>query len=316
LASNDVRTILGILLLSAAVVAGHLVPGLDNSEFEIGIRNALHVLIFATFALIIFEWLKHLSIRTTIIATLAIIAMVGGLAEFTQFSHGKQVDLSDLGRDLTGAVLCLGSRLLWRWSFACSNSRFRNDLYRVGSALLALLIISPLLYWLTVIGMSRSTFPVILSFDHWWDTHLYSPVDSKITISATGAESPLGAGAVAVIRLSGRRRSGLTIRPVISDWSDYEYLTIEAAMVKGPDTSVTVRVFDEQGIRTFDERHVARLTIFSEPVVFRLRLHDFDVKKNKAKRRPLDLSEMRRIVIFARDRRDGTVMLLDEIRLE
>ena len=100
---------------------------------------------------------------------------------------------------------------------------------------------------------------------------------------------------------------------MISDWSDYEYLTIEAAIVKGPDTSVTVRVFDEQGIRTFDERHVARLTILSEPVVYRLRLHDIVVK---AKRRSLDLSDVQQIVIYARDRRDGTVMLLDEIRLE
>ena len=35
------RTILGILLLSGVVAGGHLLPGLDNSEIENGIRDAL-----------------------------------------------------------------------------------------------------------------------------------------------------------------------------------------------------------------------------------------------------------------------------------
>ena len=313
MASKNVRTMLGILLLSAAVIAGHLVTGFDHSEFEIGIRNALHILGFATFALIVFECLTHLKITVAIIATLAIIAMVGGLAELAQLSQGKQVDLSDLGRDITGAAICLGSRILWRRSYTPRNSRFGTGLYRVGSALLALLIFAPLLYWLTVIGASRSTFPVIVSFDHWWDTHLYSPINSEITMSATSAMSPVGAGTMAVIRLSGSGRSGLAITPVISNWSDYEYLTIEAAIVKGSDTSVTVRFFDKQGINRPNVRHVARITVDSEPKVFRLQLHDFDVK---SKRRPLDLSDVQQIVIYARDRRVGTVMLLDEIRLE
>ncbi len=311
--SNNVRTILGIVFLSSVVVASHLVPGLDNSKFENGIRNSLHILVFAIFAVIVFERLKHLSLTTAIVATLAIVAVVGGLAEFAQFFHGRQVDLRDLGRDLTGAMLCLGSRILWRSSFTYSNSRFRNGLYRVVSALLAVLIFSPLLYWLAVIGMSRSTFPVILSFDHWWETHLYSPINSEITISATGAELSLGVAAAAVIRLSALPRSGLTIQPVISDWSDYEYLIIQAAMNKGPDTSVIIRVFDEQGIKSFDERHVVRITIAGERRVFRLRLHDFNIN---AKLRPLELTTVQRIVIFARDKRDGTVMILDEIHLE
>ncbi len=118
---------------------------------------------------------------------------------------------------------------------------------------------------------------------------------------------------MAVIQLSGSGRSGLVITPVIADWSDYEYLTIEAAMVNGSDTSVTVRFFDKQGINRPNVRHVARITVDSEPKVFRLQLHDFDVK---SKRRPLDLSDVQQIVIYARDRRVGTVMLLDEIRLE
>ena len=302
-------------MLSAAVVAGHLVPGLDHSKFEIGIRNALHILVFATFALIIFEWLKHLNIVTAVVATLAIIAMVGGLSELAQLSQGKELDLSDLGRDMTGALLCLGSRILWRWSFSYGNSRFGTGLYRAGSVLLTILIFSPLLYWLTVLGVSRSTFPVIVSFDNWWDKHLYSPVNSEISMSTSSGESLSDAGTAALIRISGTGRTGLVIRPMISNWSDYEYLIIEAAVLEGPDTSVTVRVFDEQGIRSSEERHVARLTILREPTEYRIPLHDIAVK---AKRRPLDLSDVKQVVIYVRkkSRRDGTVMLLDEIRLE
>ena len=302
-------------MLSAAVVAGHLLTGFDHSEFEIGIRNALHILLFGIFALIIFESLKKLKVTTAIIVTVAIIAMVGGLAEFAQFRHGKQIDLSDIGRDLTGAVLCLGAWLLWRRSFANSDPRFRNNLYRVASALIVFLILSPLVYWLTVFQLSRSTFPVIVSFDHWWDKHLYSPVNSEISVSTGSPESLPDDKTVAAIHFSGTGRSGLTIRPVISNWSDYEYLTIEAAIFEGPNTFVTVRIFDEQGIRTFDERHVTRLTILRESTVYRILLSDIAIKANH---RTLDLSDVKQLVIYVRkkSRRDGTVMLLDEIRLE
>ena len=43
LASKKIRALSSILLLSAIVVAGHLIPGLDNSAVQVGIRNALHI---------------------------------------------------------------------------------------------------------------------------------------------------------------------------------------------------------------------------------------------------------------------------------
>ena len=313
MASNNVHTILGILLLSAAVVAGHLVPGLDNSEVENGIRNALHILIFAIFAAIIFESLKHLSIPTAIIATIVVIAIVGGISEFLQYSADKQPDLNDFARDLSGAALALCGRSLWRWSHADYVSDPARDTMRAGSVLLGVMIVAPLLYWLTVIALNRSTFPTILSFDNWWETHLYHPINAEIAVPVVIADWPAGAGAAAVVHLSGWGRSGLGILPMVSNWTDYEYLTFIVTMVKGPNTTLTVRINDGDRIHNFSDRFIARITVTNEPTLIRIPLHEMIAEPGL---RTMDLSDIQEIVIFARDKRHNTVMLLDEVRLE
>ena len=304
---------MSILLLSAAVVAGHLLPGLDNSEIENGIRNALHIVVFAIFGVTIFESLNRMGKTTAIITTLVIIALVGGLSEFLQYSAGNRPDPYDIARDLTGASLGIFGWLLWRWSNTDHISKSAGVMRRAGAVLLGVLIIAPLLYWQTVIALNRSTFPEILSFDNWWESHFYNPINAEIKAPVTIANRSAGSGAAAEVHFSRKGRSGLGILPMVSNWSDYDYLTFVATMVKGPDTTVTVRINDGDRTHHFSNRFMATVTVTDEPALIRIPLRELITEPGL---RTMDLSDIQEIVIFARDKRAGTVMLLDEIRLE
>lgn len=308
----NVRTILGLLLLSAAVIASHALPGLDNSEIETGIRNGLHVLVFATFSAIVFESLNGPSMRTAIVATIIIVTIVGGLGELFQYSAGKRPDFFDFMRDLSGMALALGCRFLWRRSHIDDTSNRSRRVMQAGSALLGAMIVTPLLYWFIVIGLSRSTFPTILDFDNWWDKHLFYPVNADITFPIAVSDWPMAARSAAEIRLSAWGRSGLAILPVVSNWTDYQYLTFVAAIIKGPDTTVTVRINDEERAHNLADRFIATITVTNEPDNFRIPLHEMIIEPGYP---AMNLSDIQEIVIFARDKRSGTIMLLDEIRL-
>jgi hypothetical protein len=87
LPSNKLRTVIAIVLVAAAVIGGHLLPGFDNSRVDDGIRNGLHVLVFAIVAIIIFENLVRSGISALIatLVTAILVAIIGVSAEFLQY---------------------------------------------------------------------------------------------------------------------------------------------------------------------------------------------------------------------------------------
>ena len=227
---RSVRTIAVILFLSAAVFAGHLLPGLGNSVIENGIRNALHILVFAIFAVLILESSGRSRIWWSYLATLVVIALVAGLSEVLQYSVGRKLDFSDVVRDLSGATLALACHSVWRLSQSRNVRKTLRVLLRAVSVLIGVMIVVPLLYWFSVIALSRLNSPAIISFDHWWEKHLYHAINTSIRTPVVFDDAHFQTGVAAELRLSGWGRSGLGIAPVVSDWSDYEYLTFVATL--------------------------------------------------------------------------------------
>ena len=103
-----------ILILAGFVAAGHLLPGLDNSQVENGIRDALHIVVFAVFSVLVFELLGRFAGPTPIVVTFLIVTIVGCLSEFLQYQVGKRPDFYDIARDLAGAALAVLAWVIWR----------------------------------------------------------------------------------------------------------------------------------------------------------------------------------------------------------
>jgi len=306
LSSSKFRALAAVLLISGAMVGGHLLPGLDNSRVEDGIRNGLHILVFAVFAVIIFQYMKSSSTVMAVSTAIIVAAMIGGLAETFQYLSGRQPDLFDVVRDLAGAVLGIAACLLWQWSANKRISRSMSGTARSISVLLGIAIIAPALFWSSIIGMGRMTSPVILDFDQWWNQYIFRPINAEIS-------TPTAVAGAAELYLQKRGRSGLIVSPMMTDWTDYEYLTITAEMASGPDTNVTLRINDGDRKNNWSDQFLASIVIVPDSSTIRIPLRELI---NEPGQPTMDLSDIQEVVIFARDRRRDTVMRIENIRLE
>ena len=268
-------------------------------------------MVFAVFSVLVLELLGRFARPTPIVVTFLIVTIVGCLSEFLQYQVGKRPDFYDIARDLAGAALAVLAWVIWRRSNASGVSGAARAVRRAITILLGVAIIAPLVFWLTVIGLNRSTFPTILSFDAWWEAYLYEPVNA--TVIASVADASTRTRAAAEIQLTRSGRSGLLVLPMASNWIGYEDLVFAAVMTNGPDTTVTVRINDGDRLHHFSNRYMTTITVTNKVTQFRLPLEEMISEPGL---RPVNLSDIREIVIFARDKGDGTVLLLEEIRLE
>jgi len=306
LSSTKYHTLAAVLLVSVATIGGHLLPGLDNSVVEHGIRNGLHILVFAVFAVVVFQYLKTSGILIAVFTTILMAAMIGGLSEAIQHLSGRQADILDVVRDLSGAALGITARLLWSWSTDNCRSRFMQGVSRSASVLFSLLIVAPSLFWLSIIGLGQLTSPVILDFDQWWNKYIYSPIFAEIRTHGSAAGST-------DIQLQEHGRSGLVITPMMTNWSDYEYLVITAGMAIGPAVNVTVRINDTGRPNNWSDDFGASIVIASNSSTFRIPLTELLDAPGQPS---IDLSDIQELLIFARDRQKDAVMRIDDIRLE
>jgi VanZ family protein len=149
LKSQRLRIVAVAILLTVAVVIGHLLPGLDTAEIHREVRNALHVIGFALIAAVVFESLS-MRAKNAALVTLLIVAALGTLAELAQKFGGNGFDLEDFYRDIAGAALYLCARLVWQWSNAAAGTSAVRFSARFVSIVLGVLLFLPLGYWLSV----------------------------------------------------------------------------------------------------------------------------------------------------------------------
>jgi len=296
------------VLVAATVIAGHLLQGFGNSRVDDGLRNGLHVLVFAIVAIIIFEYLVRSGISTLIatLMTAILVAIIGVSAEFLQYLSGRKPDVFDVMRDFSGAILALIGRTLWIWTKGDGKATVTRLVGRAMSVAVSILVFTPLAFWLSIIVFGRMSSPVILDFEQWWAEYIYRPINAELAPHDGPASS-------VEIGLSEWGRSGLVISPVMSDWSNYEFLSITAGVLEGPDTRVSVRINDSARHNIWSDQFLAWIVVDSTVSIIRIPLRDL---VNEPGHATVDLSDIQELVFFARDKRSNTVMLISGIRLE
>lgn len=304
--------IAGSLAIAALVVAGHLLPGLDDTAIDLGIRNALHVIVFAMLSGFLFVLFQDYSVVRRVLASLAIVVGIGFVAEFAQLKAGRQFSVVDLARDAVGGGLCIASLLAWQLS-EDANGAVRQFLARSSSILFATMILIPIGFWLSVIAMGRSASPSILSFDKAWEAHIYFTVNSEFASVAGDDVGVGGSDNAGDLTLSGMWRSGIGVNTLVRDWRKYQFLTFDAVMVSGPRTRISVRVNDKQRFGLLADEFISRAWVETTPGKISIPLQ----RVARQDGRPdLDMSDIRQFFVFARNKRAGTVLRLDNFRLE
>jgi len=302
------RFVVVFLVLAVAVAVSHFLPGLDGSAIENGFRNSLHVIGFAVFAAIIFK-ATPASTMLKSIAAISLAGIIGGFSEYMQSRSGR-TDIFDLYRDFGGAIAYVCAKVLWDYS---ATPGIRRTILRTASVVTGSLILFPITYWagIAVYYISRS--PLILDFDGRFDSYLFSPINSQIEISEIGSEETDNRGQVAQIHLTHRGRSGIQMSTVVYDWTDYSVLKFEARVIEGENTTVTVHINDYEHIGRFFDTSAGRIFVTNHSGLFEIPI---DAVLMETSERNIDKSDIRQIVIFARDKRNGTRMSLDNVRLE
>lgn len=281
-------------------------PGLDNSRVEDGVRNGLHLLVFAVFAAILFERLKFSKTIVIVTVTIVAAATIGTLSELLQFAAGRQPDIFDVIRDVTGAALALVACLLWSKSDESGRSQLMMRAGRVAAVVTGLLIAGPFLFWSSIVGLGRLSAPTILDFDQWWNKYTYRPINAEIALPGSVA------GSVEIL-LDSSILSGLVISPMTTDWSHYQSLVVDAHMLKGTDANMTVRINDSRRRNSWSDEFLASIVVVPDRKQIRIPLSALLDEPGKP---PIDLSDIQEIALFARDRRNGSILLIDEIRLD
>ncbi len=177
---------------------------------------------------------------------------------------------------------------------------------RFAAILTGMCILVPLAFWVTIVAMGRLSSPVILDFSQWWQPYIYRQINADLKV-------PANMHGAAEVELLEWRRSGLVVSPLTTDWTDYEFLTITAGMLKGAETNVTVRINDGERVNEWSDAFMEAIVVKPGTTSVQISLRDLSIEEGHA---AMDLTNIREIVIFARDRRKDTVMVIEEIRLD
>ncbi len=316
--SASLRLIVVAVLIAVAVIGGHLLPGLDATEIDREIRNGLHLIGFALIAAVIFEALSMSPIRA-VVTTLLLVASLGALAEFVQSLDGKGYDLADLYRDVAGAATYLCARIVWNWTTAKERSSVARFSARMVSIVLGMLLFLPLSYWLSVKQGIAAKFPTIMDFEGRWDAYTYLPVNAEVRLVSTTSTGNEFTGSFVDVLLLHRRWSGLVIKPVVSDWSSYQFLTMRVAITGGHEHTISVELSDVEHPGYRIQHFVGVQSVGPDSTVIRFPLR----AGNEIAGRPdLDLLNATAIYIIAKTRHTSTNkqeeirLNLDDIRLE
>ena len=302
------RRLTAFAVLAALVVAAHFLPGFSTSDLLAELRNGVHIVGFALIAGFLYTEIRT-SIPVRVCLVLLIIALLGVVSEFVQSGFGS-VDLYDVSRDLAGASIFLVAMLLWSWS-----ARVRRGalIIRCLSAVVALAVFAPLVYWSMIFAGYARQFPVILDFDGRADQMIFKPIDAGVTFVDAPVAGDGFTGQALQVELLHDGWSGIRLGLPIIDWSDYRFLTFRISMRGDTPRDVEVRLHDgvHPGFSTLHLIGSDRIGAIPEAVRFALR--DLAVIPGRP---DVDPSRVYEIYIIGTDNPPGTTMYLDDIRLE
>ena len=254
-----------------------------------------------------------------VLTTLVLVAALGTLAELAQIQTDKDFSLTDLYRDIAGAALYLCARILWQWTISKRRAPAVHFSARLVSIALGALLFVPLGYWLSVTAQITANYPSILDFDGRWDSYLFRPVNSDVSLIVADQPGDDFDGTIAELLLLNRDWSGLKINPMVSDWSSFQFLTMRAAIVGAYESKVLVYLSDGGHPGYSTQHRIGAYDVGQQPIDLRFPLRDMGEVPGRPN---LDPSNIMVVYIIGRTKPDstgmseGTRLFLDNIRLE
>jgi len=300
--------------IGATVIALHLVEFPMTSQAARHLIDALHAPGFglvAVGAMLLFR--QRNDPGAAYIAAIITTFLLGVAAEALQIFSPRNADLQDLGWNALGIAGCLAIA-------ACLDPKVRSRLARphfavlliVGTIALAIAL-KPVVQNAYVLGARAMALPVLVSFDHRWETGLYRPLDSTQLSTVTPPDDwPVQNLRVMAMDLSAIRYSGIVIDPY-PDWTGYDSISFLAASTDGKEHKMTIRIHDAEHNHHYKDRFNKAFRIGPKEVRFKIPLVEV---RDSVENRRFDLSRIAGIVVFKVDATGDERILIDDFRLE
>ena len=303
--ARPVLFVLYLALLALVVVLLHLAPGLDRSLVELQMRNGLHVIGFALVAGLTIRMTPG-GVWTRTIVALLVAAGIGAMSEFTQKATGSAFDVEDLYRDMGGATMAVIAWMLWVAPAGMALATFGRFVLRSLAILVAGSVFVPFAYWAGVFAAARAEAPVIHDFDQRWAGYFVSSINATHEIVRDADDAHVTA------TLSRRPRSGVAFAVAARDWRAAGDLVFDAWTTHEEPTTLTIHINGRNQIGRFRDSAAGTVVVDRTPRTYRVSIAEV-LAETQA---PDDIGNIRQLVLLARDRTEGAVLSVDDIRLE
>ena len=269
--------------------------------------NLGHIIFFAFFVhlfLIENRLLRKKSFFKKLVYCLLISIVLGVAIELLQSGINRDVDITDVWRDVLGALI----------GFFFSPLSLNKQLLKVSQVVLIFLLLHQLIPWFMTLAdeiNARDQFPMLSDFESEIELTRWESGDASISISNALAYS--GNGSMKV-DFGTEKYSGFALKYFPNDWSEYNNLFL-AIYNEGEMLNITIRIHDHlhtQGEQVYSDR-------YNQSMVLEKGWNTIDISLDNVAEAPetrrLDLSRVNSLGVFVTEQSARKTIFLDSVKL-
>jgi hypothetical protein len=319
------RTVLKGFLLAiffAILVFLHLVELPGRGRILSSLSNAGHIPFFGILSVIFMSLSRRFfrnSIRLFWHYLIALIStlLVGAVLELAQIFGSRDADIWDLFRDGVGAIIFLGLYAVYDRETAGLWQKYGYRIRRIVTFLAVFLVIlgfAPVVFWgIAHINRNR-VFPMICSFDSFWERAYCETVGAELAVVSPPADWKRAQNDyVGRVTFMPATFSQFSIFEPVPDWSGYSSLAFEVYSELHDQVTITLRIEDEYHNNEFNDRYNKDLTI--SPGLNRQTIPLEEVRVAPLSRE-MDMTKIGPVIIFAGGIDRPLTLYLDNFRLQ
>jgi hypothetical protein len=244
---------------------------------------------------------------------LTVTLAIGLVTEFVQaFDPNRDASLGDFLRDLAGATIFL---LVWIPNVKRDLSSGWSKTMRFSALLIALLVTAPFVVLERLYLQRDRSFPTLVRFDaSGWENKFLTIRDATLTPnSIQAADQRPEARGLALLDLRPGRYPGFALDEPYPDWRDFKWLVFTTFSGADEPIEFTLRVHDRNHNGKFNDRFNRQIVIHPGPNRIAIVLDDI---RSGPVSRPMDLSEIRGLAVFAYQLKRPASVYLGAFHLE
>ena len=288
------------------------------------IFDAGHAPLFGMIALLLLGMLrlrKGPRHATTPYAMALVLTILVGLAdEALQFFSPRDADAIDWARDIAGALAFLMIALAFDPARSALNS---SRLRRAGLGVVAVLLLAtvafPVVSLAWAMQQRNAALPLLCDFDSRWSRRFVEARDAELQRSEPPAAWERTADAarssrrVARIDFRAAPYPSLSLREPAPDWSGYTTLRFDIFSELDSTVTLVLRIDDAHAQRRYEDRFQRTLQILPGANAVGVPLADV---QRGPRDRTMDLTQIRRVVLFAHEPKQPFRLYIGALRLE